>query len=466
MKPIDNVISRIAEFTISYKPSIKSLGIVKLAIKDAFTLALMAGDYKNARKIAMPLFDGNGLFPMLHSDSKTNHISGTYQLGTLISWANYNDVYLNGIKVHPSECISSIVYAILAGDTLRLSMSKISTKIFVEAVAKAYAISMKLSTELKSENEYIDGTFLIKVSTAAVNAWILGGTIDQIESSISHAFADLMPLRLYKRTHHMTNRNIWAGADAGSRGLLHAVNAVYREEATLENIISDKDYGLNSLGLEFKNDIFKIDNPDKLIETLDFKIDFGCAIESHGILEKIQELKEKLNFSSIKSIIIYGQPLHKALFHHDHLVPLSARLHNLGILISMLILYGRVNIDFTEDSFINSPEFKKLNELIVYKDLKINKPDYNLSAKLEIYDIDDNVYQYDIGYHKGHHSFSEKRVNLLDSKWNKCLSIGCQSKNIDEIATLLNMNEELDFVLWFQNLCKLSSRHRLEYDKV
>ena len=85
MKPIDNVISRIAEFTISYKPSIKSLGIVKLAIKDAFTLALMAGDYKNARKIAMPLFDGNGLFPMLHSDSKTNHISGTYQLGTLIS---------------------------------------------------------------------------------------------------------------------------------------------------------------------------------------------------------------------------------------------------------------------------------------------------------------------------------------------------------------------------------------------
>ena len=45
----------------------------------------------------------------------------------------------------------------------------------------------------------------------------------------------------------MTNRNIWAGADAGSRGLLHAVNAVYREEATLENIISDKDYGLNSL---------------------------------------------------------------------------------------------------------------------------------------------------------------------------------------------------------------------------
>jgi 2-methylcitrate dehydratase PrpD len=264
----------------------------------------------------------------------------------------------------------------------------------------------------------------------------------------------------------MTNRNIWAGADAGSRGLLHAVNSVYREEATLNHIISDTHYGLQSLNLKFENNLFKIDNPDELIKKLDFKIYFGCAVECQSILEAINNIKDKHDFSSIKSITIHGQKLHKAFFRNSQHIPFSERLHNIQILITMLVLYGRVHVDFIEDSFINSPEFKKLSNMIYFEDLQDAPSDNNLFAKIDIVDLSGRSFLYDVDHHKGHYVFDENRISLLHSKWNHCLKIGCESKKIDEIENLLNLDEEIDFFEWFSKICMLSIRHQQAYDKV
>ncbi len=466
MNTTDQFLKEIAEFTICYKPGEDTKRLVKLAVKDALCVALMAGDYKSARQVALPILDGNGLFPMIHSVGKTNHLSGSFGLGTLISWANYNDVYVDHLKVHPSEVISSIVYAVLSGDELRLSMSKITTEIFIDAVAKAYAICMKLSNLFVSNKKFVDGSYIIKIASASVNAWVLGGNENHICSAVSHAMADLAPLKLYKLPYHMTHRNIWSGADSGSRGLFHAVNAVYRGEACLDQIISNKNYGLVSLGIDWNDLKFELSNPDQLLSQLEFKIDFGCAIECHNFIEKVAEVSQSIPYDTFSKITIVGQSQHVPFFDDSSFIPSSERLHNARILLPMLLLYGKIHIDYTEDSFINAPAFKTLQRKIEFEHNKSAHWDHPLEAKVIIELDNGQTETYEVSSHKGHPEHGEKRIDNLSLKWQSCLKTGCSAQHILSIDALLSFKENEAFSTWYQNLCQLSIRHSQDYDKV
>lgn len=278
--------------------------------------------------------------------------------------------------------------------------------------------------------------------------------------------ADLAPLKLYKLPYHMTDRNIWSGADSGSRGLFHAVNAVYRGEACLNQIISNKDFGLISLGVDWSDLQFELSSPDQLVSQLAFKIDYGCAIECHNFIEKVAEVSQSIPYDTFSKITIIGQSTHSAFFDDSSFIPRSERLHNARILLPMLLLYGKIHIDYTEDSFVNAPAFKALQKKIHFKHEKNFQWKHPLDTKVLIALNDGQTKMYEVSLHKGHPANKEKRLDDLSIKWQSCLKTGCSSHHILSIEESLSFDKEEEFSTWYQNLCQLSIRHSQEHDKV
>jgi 2-methylcitrate dehydratase PrpD len=65
----------------------------------------------------------------------------------------------------------------------------------LEAMIKAYEIQGVLALENSFNRVGLDHVLLVKVATAAVCTWLMGGGREQIINAVSQAFVDGQPLR-------------------------------------------------------------------------------------------------------------------------------------------------------------------------------------------------------------------------------------------------------------------------------
>lgn len=458
----ETLIQNIAQFVTTYVPSYDAKALMKLAFKDAIGCAIYAGDYKDVRKSTMPILEHNGLFPLLHCEGKVNHISGTTCLGSLISWFDFNDVYLDkGYKIHPSETISGVIYGVLIADQLRLSMHKISYDQFIESIAKSYALAIQLLDILKLDQSIFDQSLHIKLAVSATCAYVMGGNITQIKSAISHCLLEVGPLSLYKLPGRMTMRKAWSGADAASRGLIHAVNAVYRNE---KQLVFEKDDENN---LKFLSYLFDSDdvlgNGDDFIRKLSFKTQFCCAFECHNFLEVMLDIFKSGKKDKIEEIKIFGSHHLEKFFVNQFHPPLEERFHSAQILIASLLEFGKLEVDLLDDVFIESNRYKIWSKMIKF--IPDNSLKNDMETRVEFKFSDGTKKIVKRTYPKGHYRNASVLKQMLGEKFKKCLEKGVVPKNIDQIISLFDNGGHEEFYIWYAKLCQLSIRHQQVYDK-
>ena len=154
----------------------------------------------------------------------------------------------------------------------------------LEAMIKAHEIQGVIALENAFNRVGLDHVVLVKVASAAVCAWLMGGTRDEITNAVSQAFVDGQSLRTYRHAPNTGSRKSWAAGDATSRAVRLALFSL-KGEMGIPGVLTAKGWGFyDSL---FKGNEFKFQRPygSYVMEQILFKISFPAEFHSQTAVE-------------------------------------------------------------------------------------------------------------------------------------------------------------------------------------
>jgi 2-methylcitrate dehydratase len=122
-------------------------------------------------------------------------VQAAFNIGTLIRWLDFNDTWLAAEWGHPSDNLGGILATAdwLSRTRVASGQAPLQMQQVLEAMIKAYEIQGVLALENSFNRVGLDHVVLVKVATAAVCTWLMGGEREQIINAVSQAFVDGQP---------------------------------------------------------------------------------------------------------------------------------------------------------------------------------------------------------------------------------------------------------------------------------
>jgi 2-methylcitrate dehydratase len=232
---------------------------------------------------------------------------------------------------------------------------------------KAHEIQGVLALENAFNRVGLDHVVLVKVASAAVAAWLMGGTKDEIVNSVSQAFVDGQALRTYRHAPNTGSRKSWAAGDATSRAVRLALFSL-KGEMGIPSVLTAKTWGFYDA--LFRGNAFKFQRPygSYVMEHVLFKISFPaefhsqtaveCAMALHKILRARGRTAEDINKITIRT--------HEAAIRIiDKKGPLNNpadRDHCIQYMVAVPLLFGRLTAADYEDDIARDPRIDKLRD--------------------------------------------------------------------------------------------------------
>jgi len=205
---------------------------------------------------------------------------------------------------------------------------------------------------------------LVKVASAAVCCWLMGGSREEIINAVSQAFVDGQALRTYRHAPNTGSRKSWAAGDATSRAVRLALFSV-KGEMGYPSVLTARTWGFYDVF--FGGQPFKFQRPygSYVMENVLFKISFPAefhaqtaveaAIRLHpqvkGRLDDIDKIVITTHQSAIRIIDKRG-PLHNP----------ADRDHCLQYMTAIGLLKGSLSATDYEDDVAADPRIDQLRE--------------------------------------------------------------------------------------------------------
>lgn len=380
----DKLLNEIADYVIHFQEfTQEALYTAHLALFDSLGCAMQALKFPACLERLGPFFPGMKVekgcrVPGTHYI--LDPIQGTFNLGTLIRWLDYNDTWLGQEWGHPSDNFGALL---MVGDYLDrpLTVQKI-----LEAAIQAYEIQGILALNHAFNRAGFDHVILVKVASAALSAKLWGGTHDAILAAVSNAFADGGPLRVYRHAPDTGPRKSWAAGDSAARGVFLAERAL-RGEMPYNNVLSTPRWGVS--------DVFFNGKPMELVQPLGnyvmenilFKISFPAEFHAQTAVEAAltlhPEIKNKI--AQIKTITIETHA--SALCIIDKKGPLTNpadRDHCLQYMVAVALLHGSLTAEHYEDKAAKHPELDSLRNKMIVREHAPYSLDYHDPNKRSI----------------------------------------------------------------------------------
>lgn len=190
------------------------------------------------------------------------------------------------------------------------------------AMIKAHEIQGILALENSLNRVGLDHVLFVKVATAAVCAQMLGGSKEEINNAVSHAWIDNSSLRTYRHAPNTGSRKSWAAGDATSRGVYLALMA-HKGEMGYPTALTASGWGFQDV--LFNRQEIKLARPlgSYVMENVLFKVSYPaefhaqtaaeCAVRLHpevkDRIEDIDRITIMTHESAIRIIDKKG-PLH------------------------------------------------------------------------------------------------------------------------------------------------------------
>ena len=222
MQGYDAAIALIAQYVCGKQVfSQDAYQTASLCLADALGCAILALRYPECTKLLGPIVFGttvpNGS-RVLGTSFVLDPVLAAFNIGIMIRWLDYNDTFLAAEWGHPSDNLGGLI---AVADWIAASRPYTVGQL-LDALIKVYEIQGGLAL-LNSFNKIgLDHVLLVKVATAAVATWMLGGSEDQVAAAVSHAWLDVGPLRTYRHFPNVGSRKSWAAGDATSRAVFFA----------------------------------------------------------------------------------------------------------------------------------------------------------------------------------------------------------------------------------------------------
>ncbi len=391
----DKVMVDIADYVTGYRiDSTEAYSTARYCLVDTLGCGLEALGYPACTKLLGPIVPGT-IVPHGARVPGTRYeldpVQAAFNIGAMIRWLDFNDTWLAAEWGHPSDNLGGILATADWLSRTRLAEGKapILMKTVLEAMIKAHEIQGVIALENAFNRVGLDHVVLVKVASAAVCAWIMGGTREEIINSVSQAFVDGQSLRTYRHAPNTGSRKSWAAGDATSRAVRLAIFSL-KGEMGIPGVLTAKGWGFYDA--IFKGNAFKFQRSygSYVMEHVLFKISFPAEFHSQTAVECAMTLHKKLkdmgkSAKDIKKITIRT---HEAAIRIiDKKGPLNNpadRDHCIQYMVAVPLIFGRLTAADYEDNVAADPRIDALREKInCFEDPQFTK-DYHDPEKRSI----------------------------------------------------------------------------------
>jgi 2-methylcitrate dehydratase len=365
--PFDPVLVDIADYVEGAAiDSRAAYATARLCLMDSLGCGLLALSDPQCSKFLGPIVPGSATpdgARVPGTPFVLDPVKAAFDIGCLIRWLDLNDTWLAAEWGHPSDNLGGLlaVADFVSRQRLQENQPPLKVKALLEALVKAYEIQGILALENSFNRIGLDHVLLVRVATAALSTWILGGHKAQILSAISNAWVDGGSLRVYRHAPNAGMRKSWAAGDATSRGVRLALLAL-RGEPGYPTALSAETWGFYEVFC--KGRPFSLPRPygSYVMENILFKpfpAEFHAQTAVECALGLHPRIKDRLD--NIEQIWITTQE--PALRIIDKTGPLhnpADRDHCLQYMVAVALIFGELTAAHYQDEFAADPRIDRL----------------------------------------------------------------------------------------------------------
>ena len=391
----DKVLVDIADYVLGYKiASDEAFETARYCLIDTLGCGIEALGYPACTKLLGPIVSGT-IVPhgakVPGTQFQLDPVQAAFNIGAMVRWLDFNDTWLAAEWGHPSDNLGGILATAdwISRTRVANGQEPLSMRTVLEAMIKAHEIQGIMALENAFNRVGLDHVVLVKVASAAVCAWLMGGSRDEIINAVSQAFVDGQSLRTYRHAPNTGSRKSWAAGDATSRAVRLALFSL-KGEMGIPGVLTAKGWGFYDSLFRGKEFVFQRPYCSYVMEQILFKISFPAEFHSQTAVECAMTLHEKLkdlgkSAGDIKKITIRTHEAAMRII--DKKGPLSNpadRDHCIQYMVAVPLIFGRLTAADYEDSVAADPRIDALRDKIECIEDKQFTKDYHDPEKRSI----------------------------------------------------------------------------------
>ncbi len=360
----------IAEYVADYRiVSEEAFSTARYVLMDSMGCAILALRYPECAKLIGPAAPGASVplgARVPGTGFELDPVKAAFDTGTLVRWLDFNDAFLAAEWNHPSDNLGGIlaVSDYVSRRRLQEGQLPLTMRDVLVSMIKAHEIQGVMALENSFNRVGLDHVLLVKVATAAVTTSLMGGDRQKITDSVSQAWIDGPPLRIYRHAPNTGTRKSWAAGDATSRGVWLSLLTM-KGEMGYPGALTAKGFGFYDVF--YKGQRFKFQRPygTYVMENVLFKVAFPaefhaqtaveCALSLHnsvrGRIEDIKNIEITTQEPAIRIISKTG-PLHNP----------ADRDHCIQYMVAASLIYGELTADHYKEPIASNPMIDELRE--------------------------------------------------------------------------------------------------------
>ncbi|MEX2367350.1 MAG: bifunctional 2-methylcitrate dehydratase/aconitate hydratase [Pseudohongiellaceae bacterium] len=429
---------------------------------DTLGCGILALGFPECRKLLGPVVDGT-IVPDGARVPGTSYVldpeKAAWDIGCTIRWLDFNDTWLAAEWGHPSDNLGAIlaVTDFISRQQRKAGGQPFTIRDVLAAMIKAHEIQGILALENSFNRVGLCHVLLVRVASAGIATWLMGGSKQQVIDALSQAWLDGSSLRTYRHSPNAGPRKSWAAGDATSRGVKLA-NLTMRGEMGYPSVLSVPTWGFNDVC--FKGQTLKLNQPftTYVMENILFKISFPAEFHSQTAAEAAVQLhplvKDRLD--DIDRIVI--QTHESAIRIISKTGPLdnpADRDHCLQYMTAVPLIFGKLEAGHYENDFHGChPEIDRLRELMTIEEDPRYSKDYldpdkrSIANAVQVFYKDgSSTSRIEIEYPLGHRRRREEGLPVLMEKFRRNLQ---SHYSAQQSQHLVAMCEDKDSLLAMQ----------------
>jgi 2-methylcitrate dehydratase len=427
-----------------------------LSLADSLGCAMLALGFPECRNRLGPVVPGAVLTPGCRvpgTGFELDPVQGAFNIGSMIRWLDFNDTWLAAEWGHPSDNLGGLLA--VADWLSRKAGSKVppvTVRRLLEAQVKAYEIQGILAMENSFNRVGLDHVILVKVATAAIATWLMGGDANCIAAVLSNAWIDSGPLRTYRHEPNTGARKSWAAGDATSRGVRLALMGMAGEPG-YSSALSASRWGFQDAVMHGQPLSVKRGFGTYVAENILFKVSFPAEFHAQTAVEAALALHSKVKdrLEHVRHILIMTQE--SALRIIDKKGPLrnpADRDHCLQFAVAVALIHGELRAEHYEEESARDPRIDYLRDRMELQEDPRYTADYHDPEKRSIanalqvfFDDGSCTEKVEVEYPLGHRRRRTEGVPLLFAKLRNNLAGQLIEGRAEAIVELFQDQERL-----------------------
>jgi 2-methylcitrate dehydratase len=455
----DQELVDIADYVVDYQiDSKEAFETARYCLMDSLGCAVLALRFPECAKHLGPVVPGT-VVPhgsrVPGTQFELDPVKAAFDIGMLVRWLDFNDTWLAAEWGHPSDNLGAILA--LADHLSRRRVAEGNPPLVMRDVLhcmiKAHEIQGVLALENSFNRVGLDHVVLVKVSSTAVAAYLLGGTKEEIINALSHAWVDGHSLRTYRHAPNTGSRKSWAAGDASSRGVRLAMMAL-KGEMGLPSVLSALKWGFYDVLFQGKK--LKRQRPygSYVMENILFKASFPAEFHAQTAVECAIKLHDQVKdrLEEIEKITLFTQePAIRIISKTGPLYNPADRDHCLQYMVAIGLIFGELTAEHYEDSVAADPRIDALRDKMeVVEDKRYSREYYDpdkrsIANAVQIHFSDGSSSEkVEVEYPIGHRRRRAEGFPAVEAKFKDCLATRFPPKQVEAIMTLCLDQERLE----------------------